>query len=75
MVISATELKNNLGKYLELAQTEEVFISKNGRLTAKLISPFAGRIEAARSLIGILPPEVSTAEAREARMERKWLPS
>lgn len=28
MSISATELKNNLGKYLILAATEDVFITK-----------------------------------------------
>ena len=72
MVITATELKNNLSKYLEMAQAEEVLISKNGRLAAKLSSPFTSRVEAARSLIGILPLEVTAEEAREARLERKW---
>ena len=31
MTITATELKNNLGKYLILAATEDIFITKNGR--------------------------------------------
>ena len=30
MTITATELKNNLGKYLILAATENIFITKNG---------------------------------------------
>ena len=30
MTITATELKNNLGKYLILAATEYIFITKNG---------------------------------------------
>ena len=30
MTITATELKNNLGKYLILAATEDIFITKNG---------------------------------------------
>ena len=30
MAITATELKNNLGKYLILAATEDIFITKNG---------------------------------------------
>ena len=75
MVITATELKNNLGKYLELAQTEEVFVSKNGHLAAKLTNPFADRVETARSLVGILPSQVTAAEAREARLNRRWQPS
>jgi len=72
VVITATELKNNLGKYLDLAQTQEVLVSKNGKLAAKLVSPFAGRLESARTLVGILPPEVTAEEAREARLGSKW---
>ena len=30
MSITATELKSNLGKYLLLAATEDIFITKNG---------------------------------------------
>ena len=31
MSITATELKSNLGKYLLLAATEDIFITKNGK--------------------------------------------
>ena len=31
MSITATELKNNLGKYLLLSAKEDVFITKNGK--------------------------------------------
>ena len=40
MSITATELKNNLGKYLLLSATEDVFITKNGKIIAKLTSPY-----------------------------------
>ena len=72
MVITATELKKNLGMYLDLAQTEEIYIKKNGIMTAKLGNPFADRLETARSLIGILPSDASAEEARAARLERRW---
>lgn len=36
MTITATELKKNLGKYLELALDEDVVISKNGKETVVL---------------------------------------
>ena len=32
MSITATELKNNLGKYLLLSATEDIFITKNGKI-------------------------------------------
>lgn len=36
MVITASELKNNLGKYLDLAQREDIYITKNGKQKIKL---------------------------------------
>ena len=34
MSITATELKNNLGKYLLLSATEDIYITKNGKVVA-----------------------------------------
>ena len=39
MIVSATELKSNLGKYLELAARQDIFITRNGRNIARLTSP------------------------------------
>lgn len=36
MIINATDLKNNLGKYLRLSAGEEIIITSNGRKVAKL---------------------------------------
>ncbi|WP_080803197.1 type II toxin-antitoxin system Phd/YefM family antitoxin [Arabiibacter massiliensis] len=72
MVVTATELKSNLGHYLELAQSEDILISKNGRAVAKLCSPFADRVRAMESLFGILPKDVTVDDARAIRAEEKW---
>ena len=58
MSITATELKNNLGKYLLLSAKEDVFITKNGKVVAKLTNPHQDRVEVAKSLFGILPKEI-----------------
>lgn len=68
MSITATELKMNLGKYLTLAQSEDVFISKNGKIIAKLTNPNADRVELAMSLRGIIPADITAGEAREERL-------
>lgn len=47
MSITATELKNNLGKYLLLSAKEDVFITKNGKVVAKLTNPHQDRVEVA----------------------------
>ena len=38
-IISATELKKNLGKYLMIAQNEEVIVTKNGKVVVHLSGP------------------------------------
>ena len=43
MSITATELKMNLGKYLLLAESEDIFITKNEKVVAKLSNPNANR--------------------------------
>lgn len=70
MSITATELKSNLGKYLLLASTEDIFITKNGKVVAKLSNPYQDRVDAARSLFGILPADVTLDEAREERLSK-----
>ena len=49
--ITATELKTNMGKYLKLAAREEIGITKNGKLIAKLVP---ARERVTDSLIGVM---------------------
>ena len=66
--ITATELKANLGKYLLLAATEDVFITQYGKVIAKLTNPYQERVDIANSLFGILPQTMTFEEAREERL-------
>lgn len=54
MSITATELKKNPGKYLLLAETEDIYITRNGRVVARLSNPNQDRVAVAKSLFGIL---------------------
>ena len=54
MVVSATELKTNLGKYLDLLDTEDIIITRNGRKIAKLLKEEDDTLSEIRSLFGIL---------------------
>ena len=49
MSITATELKMNLSKYLTLASTEDIYITKNGKIVAKLTNPNQSRIDIVKS--------------------------
>lgn len=70
MSITATELKNNLGKYLLLAATEDVFITKNGRTIAKLTSPYQNKLDTIESLFGAIPDTITLEDAREERLSK-----
>ncbi len=68
MSITATELKTNLSKYLMLAETEDIYITRNGKVVAKLSNPYQERVVVAKSLFGILPTDITLEEAREERL-------
>lgn len=68
MSITATELKNNLSKYLQLSMTEDIFITQYGKIISKLTNPFQDRVDIATSLFGILPDDITLEEAKEERL-------
>ena len=70
MSITATELKANLSKYLQLSATENIYITRNGKVISKLTNPFQERVAVAKSLFGILPDDITEDEAREERLKK-----
>ena len=69
MSITATELKQNLSKYLLMAQREDVFITRNGKVIAKLTNPYQDRVDMAKSLFGIIPGDMTIEQAHRERLE------
>ncbi len=69
MSVTATELKMNLGKYLLLSATEDIYITKNGKVVAKLSNPNQDRVDIAKSLFGIIPDDVTLEESRNERLD------
>lgn len=85
MTITAAELEQNLSKYLEVAEHEDVNITRDGKAVVRLINPnqdsknqgpfrpivtVEERIEAAKSLFGIIPADITLEEAREERLNK-----
>ena len=69
MTITAAELGRNLGKYLQLAESEDILITHHGRAVAKLCNPYQDRVDAVNFLYGILPEDLSLEEARDERLQ------
>ena len=68
MKITATELKENLGLYLEKSEDVVIYITKNGWGGSMLCSPYKDKMKLAKSLIGILPEDVDLEKIREERI-------
>lgn len=72
MQITATEFKNNIGKYLALASKQDIYITKNGKSVAKLSNPNVDKVALLDSLVGIVPDQTITPEAmRKERLGRQ----
>lgn len=69
MSITATELKQNLSKYLLMAEREDIFITRNGKVVAKLTNPYQDRVDMAKSLFGIIPGDMTIEQAHRERLE------
>ena len=70
MSITATELKTNLSKYLLLAATEDIYITRNGKTVARLTSPYQSKMDILESLYGSLPNDITEEEARNERLDQ-----
>ena len=71
MLVTATEFKSNIGKYLTLVDSEDIFITNYGKSIAILSSAQKNKVDIVRSLIGIIPDDGTTLEqAREEHLTR-----
>ncbi|HJC82461.1 MAG TPA: type II toxin-antitoxin system Phd/YefM family antitoxin [Candidatus Anaerostipes avicola] len=73
MIVTATEFKTNLGKYLEMAASQDILITKNGKNIARLTSPAVNKLALLDDLVGIVPQKKTLDEntIREERLSRQ----
>ena len=68
---TATEIQNNFGKYLKMAQDgHEIVIIKNGAEVARLISREKTVSFLTDSIIGVLSNDIDDKDARAERMRK-----
>ena len=65
MVVTATDLKTNLGKYLDLLDTEDIIVTRNGRRVARLIRDEEDVLAEVQSLYGILAVSEDSGEGEK----------
>lgn len=66
---TATELKNNFGKYLQMVQDgKDVIVLRNGKEVARLISNENAITYMTDSLVGVLKKDINEKEIRKERL-------
>ena len=69
MSITATEFKANFGKYIEMVSEEEFFITKNGKIIAKVINPNISAVDSIRGMLKDVP-DIDLNTEREERLSK-----
>lgn len=72
MIITATEFKNKVGKYLELARKENIIISRNGKNYVKIVPVYTEECLATQSLLGVFEKagQYDVKKTKEERLQK-----
>ena len=68
MVVTATEFKANFGKYLELIAEEDIFITRNGKMVAKVVNPQISAVDSLRGMLSGISSDIDMDSLREERL-------
>lgn len=77
MQISLSDLKINVGKYIDLAETEDVIITKYGKPAAKIVrfdkepwylKKVPEKVTSVEQLFGTLPDDIDIDDVRVERL-------
>ena len=70
MSVTIQEFGKDLNKYLDLSRSEDVMITVDGKVVAKLSNPNQDRLDTVESLFGIISPDLSLEDARAERLSK-----
>lgn len=70
MIVTATEFKTNFGKYLDMLTKEDIFITRNGKIIAKVINPQVSAVDSLRGMLKNAPSDIDMDSLREERLSK-----
>lgn len=70
MTVTATEFKTNFGKYLDMIETEDIFITRNGKTIAKIVNPRVSAVDSLRGILKDVPSDMDMDSLREERLSK-----
>ena len=68
MIISSSDFQNNVGKYLELSERQEIVITRNGSPVARLVGMDKTISFLSDRLVGLIPAEIDERAEKEKRL-------
>ncbi len=68
--ISVSELKTNTGKYVTMAKDQDILITKNGKVVAKLVTAKVDKREAFKHFMSLFPENGLDLDPDKIREER-----
>ena len=68
--ISVSELKTNAGKYVTMAMDQDIMITKNGKVVAKLVTAKVDKKEAFKHFLSLFPEKGLDLDPEQVREER-----
>lgn len=70
MIVTATEFKTNFGKYIDLIAKEDIFITRNGKTVAKVVSTQISAVDSLRGILKEAPSDINMDFLREERLTK-----
>jgi len=79
MQVALSDLKINVGKYVDLAETTDIIITKYGKPAAKIIrfdkepwylKEIADKITSVENLFGTLPDDIDLEDVKSERLAK-----
>jgi prevent-host-death family protein len=71
MIVNSTDIQNNFGKYLDLASSEEIVITRKGAPVARLLGVEETISFLSDRLVGLVPKDVDEKALKEERIARQ----
>ena len=69
-IVTATEFKTNFGKYLDMISKEDIFITRNGKTIAKVVTPQISAVDSLRGMLKDVPSDIDLDSLREERLSK-----
>ena len=70
MIVTATEFKTNFGKYLDMLTKEDIFLTRNGKISAKVINPQVSAVDSLRGMQKNVTSDIDMDSLREERLSK-----